>query len=150
MIEWKEETIIEANIEMVWDLFSDKNIKKIMPKVEEHTLIEKTEVEVGAKHQQKYREGKRVETYIVETTQYENTKDKKVKQTSFVLGKAFEITTSFTLLKIDESHTKFIYEGQNKGINFVGRAMLKLSSKNTNNDVVKEFLDRVRDEALKN
>lgn len=150
MIEWKEETIIEANIEKVWDLFSDKNIKRIMPKVEEHTLIEKTEVEVGAKHQQKYREGKRVETYIVETTQYENTKDKKVKQTSFVLGKAFEITTSFTLLKIDDSHTKFIYEGQNKGVNFVGRAMLKLSSKNANNDVVKEFLDRVRDEALKN
>ena len=52
-----------------------------MPKVEEHTLIEKTEGEVGAKHQQKYREGKRVETYIVETTQYENTNNKKRKQT---------------------------------------------------------------------
>lgn len=150
MIEWKEETIIEANIERVWDLFSDKNIKRIMPKVEEHTLIEKTEEEVGAKHQQKYREGKRVETYIVKTTQYENTNNKKVKQTSFILGKAFEITTTFTLLKIDESHTNFIYEGQNKGVNFVGRAMLKLSSKNANNDVVKEFLDRVREEALKN
>ncbi|MEK5442893.1 SRPBCC family protein [Fredinandcohnia sp. FSL W7-1320] len=139
MIEWKEETIIEANIEKVWMLFSDEHIKKIMPKVEEHTLIEKTEEEVGAKHQQKYREGKRVETYIVETTQYDNTENKKLKQTSFVLGKAFEITTTFTLLKIDESHTKFIYEGQNIGVNFVGRAMLKLSSKNANNDVVREF-----------
>ncbi|WP_099352922.1 SRPBCC family protein [Fredinandcohnia onubensis] len=149
MIEWKEEAIIETNIEKVWNLFSDEHIKKIMPKVEEHTLIEKTEGEVGAKHQQKYREGKRVETYIVETTQYENTDNKKIKQTSFVLGKAFEITTTFTLLKIDESHTKIIYEGQNKGVNFVGRAMLKLSSKNANNDVVKEFMDRVRIEALK-
>lgn len=149
MIEWKEEAVIETNIEKVWNLFSDEHIKKIMPKVEEHTLIEKTEGEVGAKHQQKYREGKRVETYIVETTQYENTDNKKIKQTSFVLGKAFEITTTFTLLKIDESHTKFIYEGQNKGVNFVGRAMLKLSSKNANNDVVKEFMDRVRIEALK-
>ncbi len=149
MIEWKEETIIEANIEKVWMLFSDEHIKKIMPKVEEHTLIEKTEEEVGAKHQQKYREGKRVETYIVETTQYENTENKKLKQTSFVLGKAFEITTTFTLLKIDESHTKFIYEGQNGGVNFVGRAMLKLSSKNANNDVVREFIERVRNEALK-
>jgi len=149
MIEWKEEAIIETNIEKVWNLFSDEHIKKIMPKVEKHTLIEKTEGEVGAKHQQKYREGKRVETYIVETTQYENTDNKKIKQTSFVLGKAFEITTTFTLLKIDESHTKFIYEGQNKGVNFVGRAMLKLSSKTANNDVVKEFMDRVRIEALK-
>nr|WP_309099524.1 SRPBCC family protein [Fredinandcohnia onubensis] len=149
MIKWKEEAIIETNIEKVWNLFLDEHIKKIMPKVEEHTLIEKTEGEVGAKHQQKYREGKRVETYIVETTQYENTDNKKIKQTSFVLGKAFEITTTFTLLKIDESHTKFIYEGQNKGVNFVGRAMLKLSSKNANNDVVKEFMDRVRIEALK-
>ncbi|MGN7300025.1 SRPBCC family protein [Ferdinandcohnia sp. SAFN-114] len=149
MIEWKEETIIEANIEKVWMLFSDEHIKKIMPKVEEHTLIEKTEEEVGAKHQQKYREGKRVETYIVETTQYDNTENKKLKQTSFVLGKAFEITTTFTLLKIDESHTKFIYEGQNIGVNFVGRAMLKLSSKNANNDVVREFMERVGNEALK-
>ena len=149
MIEWKEESILETNIEKVWDLFSDKHIQRIMPKVEEHTLIEKTEEEVGAKHQQKYREGKRVETYIVETTQYENTENKKIKQTRFVLGKAFEITTTFTLLKIDESHTKFIYEGQNKGVNFVGRAMLKLSSKNANNDVVREFMERVRNEALK-
>ncbi|WP_453996571.1 SRPBCC family protein [Bacillus nitroreducens] len=149
MIEWKEETTIKANIEKVWNLFSDKNIKKIMPKVEEHTLLEKTEGEVGAKHQQKYREGKRVETYIVETTQYEDTENKKKKQTSFVIGKAFEITTTFTLIKLGDSHTKFIYEGQNKGVNFVGRAMLKLSSKNANHDVVKEFMDRVRDEALK-
>lgn len=149
MIEWKNETIIEANIEKVWELFSDKNIKRIMPKVEEHTLIEKTEEEVGAKHQQTYREGKRVETYIVETKNYENTENKKVKETSFVLGKAFQITMTYTLLKVDDSHTKLIYEGQNKGVNFVGRAMLKLSSKNAKHDVVKEFMDRVSNEALK-
>ncbi|WP_449540241.1 SRPBCC family protein [Ferdinandcohnia sp. Marseille-Q9671] len=150
MIQWKEEMIIEANIEKVWSLFADRNIKKIMPKVEEHTLIEKSEIEVGAKHQQTYREGKRLETYIVETKQYENKEDLKLKQTSFVLGKAFEIKTTYTLVKIDESHTKFIYEGQNKGVNFVGRAMLKLSSQNANNHVVKEFMERVRDEALTN
>lgn len=37
MIQWKEERIIESNIENVWSLFFDKNIKKIMDKVEEHT-----------------------------------------------------------------------------------------------------------------
>ena len=129
MIQWKEEIIIESNIEKVWSLFFDKNIKKIMDKVEEHTLIEKKEEEVGAKDRQSYREGKRLETYIVETIKYEDLEDKKQKQISFVLGKAFEITLTFTLLKIDDTHTKFIYEGQNKGVNFVGRAMLKLGSR---------------------
>src|SRR5690606_9935413 len=126
MIYWKEETIIETNIEKVWSLFLDTNIKIIMPKVEEHTLIEKREDEAGAKHRQTYREGKRLETYIVDTLAYENFEDKKHKEIRFVLGKAFEITLSFTLLKMDDTHTKFIYEGQNKGVNFVGRAMLKL------------------------
>jgi hypothetical protein len=146
---WKEEITIEANIEKVWSLFFDENIKKIMPKVEEHTIIERTEVEVGAKHQQKYREGKRVETYIVETLAFEDYPDKKHKQISFVLGKAFKISLGFTLHKIDEVHTKFIYEGQNEGVNFVGRAMLKLGSEKSNNKVVQEFMEKVEQEALK-
>jgi hypothetical protein len=148
VIQWKEEKMIEVNIEKVWSLFFDENIKKIMPKVEEHTIIEKTEVEVGSKHQQKYREGKRVETYIVETLAFEDNPDKKHKQISFVLGKAFKISLSFTLLKLDDNHTKFIYEGQNEGVNFVGRAMLKLGSEKSNNFVVKEFMEKVEQEAL--
>lgn len=112
-------------------------------------LIEKKEEEVGAKHRQSYREGKRLETYIVETLKYEDLEDKKQKQISFVLGKAFEITLTFTLLKIDDTHMKFIYEGQNKGVNFVGRAMLKLGSEKSNNKVVQEFMQKVEQEALK-
>lgn len=149
MIQWKEETIIEANIEQVWELFLDKKIKKIMPKVEEHKIIEKTEGEVGAKHQQKYREGKRVETYIVDTLAYENKPEKKLKKVSFVLGKAFEICFTFTLEKLDDQSTKFVYEGQNKGVNFVGRAMLKLGSEKSNNQVVQEFMEKVKLEAMK-
>lgn len=149
MIQWKEEMIIEKNIENVWRLFLDENIKRIMPKVEEHILIEKKEDEAGAKHKQTYREGKRLETYIVETLAYEDVPDKKHKEQSFILGKAFEITLSFTLLKLDETTTKFIYEGQNKGVNFVGRAMLKLGSEKSNNKVVHEFMERVKTEALK-
>jgi hypothetical protein len=148
-MQWIEETVIEANIEQVWELFFDKNIKKIMPKVEEHRLVEKNEWEVGAKHEQKYREGKRVETYIVETLAYEDRENKKKKQIRFVLGKAFEITLTFTLEKIDEGRTKFIYEGQNKGVNFVGRAMLKLGSEKANNKVVHDFMELVGQEAIK-
>ncbi|AYA76234.1 SRPBCC family protein [Bacillus sp. Y1] len=149
MIQWKEEKVIPANIETVWSLFSDKNIKRIMPKVEEHILIEKSETEAGAKHRQTYREGKRLETYIVDTLIYEDREEEKKKQIQFVLGKAFEVTLTFTLIKVDESHTRLIYEGENKGVNFVGRAMLKLAGKKSNLDVVMEFLERVKAEAMK-
>lgn len=147
MIQWKEEMIIDQNIETVWSLFSDQHIKRIMPKVEEHTLIEKQEAEAGAKHRQTYREGKRLETYIVDTLAYENRADNKHKKIRFVLGKAFEVTLGFTLIKMDETRTKFIYEGENNGVNFVGRAMLKLASKKSNHDVVEEFMERVQKEA---
>nr|WP_285852257.1 SRPBCC family protein [Robertmurraya korlensis] len=120
-----------------------------MPKVEEHILIEKCETEAGAKHRQTYREGKRLETYIVETLIYQDKEAQKKKQIRFVLGKAFEVTLSFTLIKIDESQTRLIYEGENRGVNFVGRAMLKLAGKKSNHDVVMEFLDRVQVEAMK-
>lgn len=149
MLKWKSEKDIPANIEKVWSLFSDENIKRIMPKVENHTLIEKQEHEVGAKHQQTYREGKRLETYIVETLAYEDLPNKKHKEIQFIIGKAFEIRLSYTLLKLDETNTTIIYEGHNKGVNFVGRAMLKLGSEKSNNKVVEEFLQRVYDEALK-
>lgn len=149
MIQWKEEKMIPANIETVWSLFSDKNIKRIMPKVEEHILIEKSETEAGAKHRQTYREGKRLETYIVDTLIYEDRKEEKKKQIQFVLGKAFEVTLTFTLIKVDESHTRLIYKGENKGVNFVGRSMLKLAGKKSNHDVVMEFLERVQAEAMK-
>ncbi|ARU60763.1 hypothetical protein CBW65_06420 [Tumebacillus avium] len=149
MIEWNEETTIGANIETVWALFSDKHIQKIMPKVEEHTCIEKSEQEVGAKHQQKYREGKRVETYIVETLAYEDLPELKRKRIAFVIGKAFEVDLTFTLQKLDETHTKFVYAGQNKGVNFLGRAMIKLGNQKSNLKVVEEFLQLVEQEALK-
>ncbi|SFT24183.1 SRPBCC family protein [Paenibacillus sp. BC26] len=149
MLTWKEETTIHAPIEKVWELFADRNIKRIMPKVEEHTLIEKSEKEAGAKHRQKYREGKRVETYVVDTLAYEDKPHTKRKTIHFVLGKAFEITLTFTLARVDDARTAFIYEGENKGVNFVGRAMLKLGSQKANLKVVHEFMALVEQEARK-
>lgn len=149
MIQWNEEITIEANIEKVWDLFRDRNIKKIMPKVEEHQLIEGKETEAGARHRQKYREGKRVETYIVDTLAYEDLADRKLKTIGFTLGKAFEIMLTFMLVRLDDKRTRFVYSGQNKGVNFVGRAMLKLGGQKSNLAVVHEFLKKVEQEALK-
>ncbi|MGI2326828.1 SRPBCC family protein [Planococcus sp. YIM B11945] len=149
MIEWKEEMVIAADIEKVWRLFADENIKQIMPKVESHRLIEKQATEAGAKHEQTYREGKRLETYIVETVAYEDTPMNKHKQVSFLLGKAFQVTYSFTLEKMGNGQTKFVYAGSNQGANFVGRAMLKMATEKSNMNVVRDFMERVETEALK-
>lgn len=149
MIEWNEKRIIHANIETVWELFREENMPTIMPKVIENKPVHIEEGVIGSKHQQKYQEGKRVETYIVETRGFEDTTEKKYKRISFVLAKAFEIDLSFTLEKIDDSNTRFIYSGQNKGTNFVGRALMKLGGKKNNNKVVHEFMDRVEEVSLK-
>lgn len=105
---------IDAPIEMVWRLFLDENIKRIMPKVESHKLIEKNEDEIGAKHLQTYRERKRLETYTIEALDYVDEPHFKRKQQRFVLGKAFEIDLTYSFYK-QQNQTKFVYEGTNKG-----------------------------------
>ncbi|KZE67560.1 hypothetical protein AWM68_19040 [Fictibacillus phosphorivorans] len=148
MLTWKEEKTIPANIEKVWELFSDENLQRIMPNVVEHTPIEKKEGIVGSTYRQSYKEGRRIETYIVETLAYENTENQKHLAIGFNLAKAFEIQTMFTLIKVDESQTRFIYEGSNKGINFIGKVMLKLAGEKNNNKVVQDFMDTVERESL--
>jgi hypothetical protein len=149
MIEWNEERVIEANIETVWSLFQEENMPTIMPKVIENKPVHIEEGGVGTKYQQKYQEGNRVETYIVETIEFEDSEERKHKRICFVLARAFEIDLSFTLEKMDDAKTRFIYSGKNKGTNFVGRALMKLGGKKNNNKVVHEFMYRVEDEALK-
>ena len=73
MIEWKQERVIAVHIEKVWTLFQHENIQRIMPNVVEMKVIERKPGVVGSKYEQKYKEGKRVETYIVEDLAYENT-----------------------------------------------------------------------------
>lgn len=148
MIEWNEQRVIDADIETVWSLFKDERIQRIMPKLERHVLVEKEQDEVGAKHEQSYRDGKRIETYIVETLAYEDASDKKLKRLHFVLAKIFEVNLTFTLLKISKDQTRFIYKGSNEGVNFAGKSMLKMGGPN-NKATVSEFMDLVEKEALK-
>ncbi|MFG6497601.1 SRPBCC family protein [Fictibacillus sp. UD] len=150
MLTWKEEKTIPANIEKVWELFSDENLQRIMPNVVEHTPIEKKEGVVGSTYRQSYKEGRRIETYTVETLGYEDKENEKHLAIGFNLAKAFEIQTAFTLIKIDESKTRFIYEGSNKGINFLGKVMLKIAGDKNNNKVVQDFMDTVEKESLVN
>lgn len=149
MITWQKETIIPVNIEKVWELFELENIQRIMPNVIENKVLEQKEGIVGSTYQQKYKEGNRVETYIVEDLEYENTENKKHNKIGFTLAKAFEIEAAFTLHKVDEHNTKFIYQGQNKGINFLGKALLKIGGTKNNEKVVQDFMDLVEKEALK-
>lgn len=149
MVKWKEEMVIDADIEKVWSLFQDDNIKKLMPRVEEHILLENDNDQLGAKHAQSYHEGTQFQTYIIETVGYEDRPDKKLKQTQFEMGQSFDVFYSFTLLKDGEHRTKFIYEGTNKGQGMMGKAMLLAGSKKKRRQTVTTFMERVRDEALK-
>jgi hypothetical protein len=148
MIKWHEERVIPVNIEVIWTLFELENIQRIMPNVIENKVLERKEGVVGSKYQQKYKEGKRVETYIVEDLEYENTPVRKHNKIGFTLAKAFEIEASFTLVKLNEEETNFIYSGQNTGLNFLGKVLLKLGGEKNNNKVVTDFMDLVEKEAL--
>lgn len=149
MIRWHEERTIPVNIETIWHLFELENIQRIMPNVIENKVIEQKEGVVGSTYQQKYKEGKRIETYIVEDLEYENTPEKKHNKIGFTLAKAFEIEAAFTLYKIEEHQTKFIYQGENKGLNFLGKVLLKLGGEKNNNKVVTDFMNLVESEAKK-
>ncbi|MFJ5769586.1 SRPBCC family protein [Psychrobacillus sp. NPDC093180] len=149
MLTWHKETTIQAPIETIWNLFDLDNIQRIMPNIVEHKPLEIKEGVVGSTYQQTYREGKRTETYIVTDIEYENTTHKKHNKIEFTLAKLFKIQAGFTLIQIDEQTTRFIYTGQNEGINFIGRILSKMGSQKQNEKVVNDFVELVRTEALK-
>ena len=148
-MKWEKERIIDAPIDSIWALFEEENAQRIMPKVVENRWIDKKPGITGSTYEQTYQEGKRQETYVVEIADYEDSNVRKYKRIQFQLARAFEMNLAFTLEKITEQQTKFIYAGSNEGINFVGRAMLKLSSGKNGDQVIIDFLDRVEKEALK-
>lgn len=141
--------VIPANIEVIWNLFDLGNIYRIMPQIIENKIIEKKDGVVGSKYEQKYQEGKRVETYIVEDLEHEDTPEKKYNKTGFTLAKLFEVEATFTLYKINECETRFVYSGQNRGVNFLGRVLIKLGGAKNNDKLVNDFMDSVKNEALK-
>ncbi|KAA0965513.1 SRPBCC family protein [Sporosarcina sp. ANT_H38] len=146
-MKWKEERQIDAPIEVVWALFEEEQAARIMPKViENRWIVKKTDMR-GSTYNQTYQEGKRKETYVVEITEFEDTANRKHKHIQFQLARTFEMKLAFTLEKASEHKTKFIYSGSNRGINFVGRAMLKLGSRKNGNQVIHDFMDRVEKEA---
>ncbi|MDQ0351943.1 hypothetical protein J2R98_001775 [Alkalibacillus filiformis] len=149
MITWKEKRRIPTNIENVWKLFQPDQLQRIMPKVVEHELIKGNVGEVGSKYRQSYQEGKRVETYIVETLAYEDEEDYKHLSVTFNIGKAFNVETTYTIISKGSNESLLTYEGANRGTNWFGKLFMKLAPTSKNDQVVQEFLDRVVEEAEK-
>ncbi|QBP42869.1 SRPBCC family protein [Paenisporosarcina antarctica] len=147
-MKWEKERDLDAPINIVWALFEEEQAIRIMPKVVENKWIEKKSGILGSTYEQTYQEGKRQETYVVEILEFEDTVNRKHKHIKFQLANAFEMNLSFTLERVSDIQTKFIYSGSNIGINFIGRTMLKLGSRINGDQVIYDFLDRVEKEAI--
>lgn len=133
---------INAPIENVWKLLDGSlaDMQKIMPQVIENKPVKVTEEGVGSIYRQKYKEGKRIETYDVETLEYSNTPDKKILKVGFVLANLFEITAYYELNKINETETFFTYSVTNNALKWFVKLFLLFAS----DKVVVQFLERVK------
>ncbi|UKJ47327.1 SRPBCC family protein [Lysinibacillus sp. 1 U-2021] len=139
---WTKTININAPIENVWTLLDGSlaDMQKIMPQVIENKPVKVTEEGVGSIYRQKYKEGKRIETYDVETLEYSNTPDKKILKVGFVLANLFEITAYYELNKINETETSFTYSVTNNALKWFVKLFLLFAS----DKVVVQFLERVK------
>lgn len=145
MKKWTKAIEINAPIEQVWKLLSGSldNMQKIIPQVVEHKPIKITEEVVGSVYRQRYREGKRIEEYDVETLEYSNASNKKKLKVGFTLANMFEITAFYELNKINDTKTSFIYTVTNRPLKWFVKLFLLFATEK----VVVEFLERVKNVA---
>lgn len=142
MKQWTKEIEIDAPIEQVWKYLdgSLENMQKIMPQVVSNEPVTIKEGMVGSVYLQKYREGKRVMEYEVETLDYLDSPNEKKMKVGFTLGGMFEITAGYELVKIDNGKTKFIYTTTNKPLKWFVKLFLLFA----NDKVVIDFVQRVK------
>lgn len=142
MKKWTKEIEIDASIEHVWKYLngSFENMQKIMPQVVSNEPVTITEGMVGSIYLQKYREGKRVMEYEVETLDYFDSPDEKKMKVGFTLAGMFEITANYKLIRIDDEKTKFIYTTTNKPLKWFVKLFLLFA----NDKAVVDFVQRVK------
>ena len=145
MKKWTKDIEINAPVEQVWKLLNGslKNMQEIMPQVVEHKPIKITEEVVGSVFRQKYKEGKRVEEYDVETLEYSNEPNKKKLKVGFTLANMFEITAFYELNKMNDTKTSFTYTVTNHPLKWFVKLFLLFATEK----VVVEFLERVKNVA---
>ena len=142
MKQWTKEIEIDAPIEHVWKYLNGslENMQKIMPQVVSNEPVTITEEKIGSIYLQKYKEGKRVMEYEVETLDYLDTPDEKKMKVGFTLGGMFEITAGYKLYRINDEKTRFIYTTTNKPLKW----FIKLFLLFANDKAVVEFVERVK------
>ncbi|MEN2768811.1 SRPBCC family protein [Ornithinibacillus xuwenensis] len=143
MREWTKDTEINAPIDQVWKYFEGSlaDMQKIMPNVVENQLVKETDEGVGTIYRQKYREGKRVQEYEVETLIYENEPEYKKMKVGFTLANMFEITATYELKRLADNKTYFCYTTTNKPLKWFVKLILKLAG---SDKVVVQFVERVK------
>jgi hypothetical protein len=97
MVKWKEEIVIDRDIDKVWQLFQDASVRQIMPKIHSHELLEGHDDQAGAKHSQSYYEGKQLMSYVVDTKAYTDLPELKERTVEFLMGQSIVVNYSYTL-----------------------------------------------------
>lgn len=145
-MEWKDTIVIKANINRVWLILNDETyLKEIKPQIVQSILIpEKSQGNVKV-YQETYQEGKRQETYELTLITNEDSEDLKKQSFNFIVANTIECTGNFSLKKVDEITTMFCYSDLNKGINLIGKTMLKISSKSSVENIIADFLNKVKE-----
>lgn len=145
MKKWSSEIEIDAPIEQVWALFdgSLEDMQRIMPQVIANESIEETDDVVGSIHLQKFKEGKQVMEYMVETLEYVNNPNEKKKKIGFTLSDIFEVTRGYELIKLEEHKTLFKYTSTNRAL----KLYVRLFSLFASNKVSLGFVQRVKEVA---
>ncbi|WP_114572264.1 SRPBCC family protein [Exiguobacterium flavidum] len=149
MISWHAERELPVPIETAWHVFDFDNLPRVIPNVVKNEMVDRKPGVVGSTYRQTYRDGNRTETYIVTELAYVDRPDYKHDEIGFTIAGMFDIRASFTLRKLDEDRCVFIYSGTNRGTNLVAKGLLKLGGEERNDKIVREFLDRVEQEALR-
>jgi hypothetical protein len=117
-------------------------MQKIMPQVIENEPITITEEGTGSVYRQKFKEGKRVQEYDVNTLDFLDTPDHKKLKVGFTLANMFEITAAYELRKLDEQNTWFQYSTTNQPFKWYMKLLLSLFL--GNNKIVVKFVERVK------
>ncbi|MFP7299283.1 SRPBCC family protein [Neobacillus niacini] len=145
MKEWTKEIEIDAPIEVIWALFDGtlENMQKIMPQVVENTPVKVTEEGIGSIYRQKYKEGKRIMEYDVETLEYQDTPEFKKMKVGFNLANYFEITAGYELTKLNDHQTHFKYTTSNKPLKTIFKLFLWFAGDKT----VVKFVEKVKEVA---
>ncbi|SDN99878.1 hypothetical protein [Alkalicoccus daliensis] len=143
-MEWREETLIPTHIEVVWEVFQDKNSAKLDPSVTAHTLIEGKEDSIGAKHVQTYVEGKKKITAVVETVLYKDEPNRKIKEIIYKEEHAFSTKLRFELIKLNENETQLIFEGNKEPVNLKGKLKMKFTARRESDRSIQHVVQCIR------